>query len=98
MRLISRPLVIAHRGGALEAPENSIESFERAAELLFRQFALKAPYFGVHLVDRGLRPVGRGAESAEHFLHGSAGRLVLRHRRRSGDPFDATHTGRYATF
>jgi glycerophosphoryl diester phosphodiesterase len=29
----SRPLVLAHRGGALEAPENSIESFERAIAL-----------------------------------------------------------------
>ncbi len=31
-----RPVAVAHRGGALEAPENTIEAFEYAAELGYR--------------------------------------------------------------
>ena len=68
MRLISRPLVIAHRGGALEAPENSIESFERAirigcdgVELDVRQSRDGVP-FVVH--DRELRADSTGRAGA----------------------------------
>lgn len=63
--MTARPLVLAHRGGALEAPENSMEAFERAIRLGYPgvELDVRASKDGVPVVihDARFKPAPRKA-------------------------------------